>query len=125
VAKIVACMMLSITRLSSKILGKISHLSYHTLFHALWITEVIYRWHFVIRPSSPDDFGDLEPEVVDCDTGGSVQESERGSDFAHEMLDEATSSHQASYSPRTSFPATKASWSGDTEEARVVRSTCE
>jgi hypothetical protein len=110
VAKIVACMMLSITRLSSKILGKISHLSYHMLFHALRITEVIYRWHFVLRPSSPDDFGDLEPEVLDCGTGGGVQGSEHGSDFAHEMLDEATSSHQASsYSPRTSFPATKAS----------------
>jgi hypothetical protein len=44
-----------------------------------------------LRPSSPDDFGDLEPEVVDSDTVG--QDSMYGSGTAHEMLDDATSSH--------------------------------
>ncbi|CAM0885590.1 unnamed protein product [Alopecurus aequalis] len=48
-------------------------------------------------PSSPDGFGDLEPEVLDYDTSAGGQEPEYGSGFGHEMLDEATSSRQDSY----------------------------
>jgi hypothetical protein len=48
--------------------------------------------HFVfLRLSSPDDFGDLEPEVVDSDAVG--QDFVHGSSATHEMLDDATSSH--------------------------------
>ncbi|XP_047055304.1 uncharacterized protein LOC124661488 [Lolium rigidum] len=42
-------------------------------------------------PSSPDDFGDLVPEVVDSDAVG--QDFVHGSSATHEMLDDATSSH--------------------------------